>query len=67
MPISSATNPVVEELTLGGCLIYAATGLPVKSAAKGSLFIRTDGTTTATRLYVNSTGATAWVAITTAS
>jgi hypothetical protein len=31
------------------------------------LYLRTDGSTTATRLYINSTGATAWVAITTAS
>jgi hypothetical protein len=33
------------------------------------LFVRTDtgASTTATRLYINSTGATAWVAITTAS
>lgn len=67
MAVSSSSNPIVEELTLGGCLIYASTGLPVASAAKGSLFIRTDGTTTATRMYINSTGATAWVAITTAS
>jgi hypothetical protein len=69
MPISSATNPVVSEITVGGALISTGTAAPTFSAAKGSLFVRTDtgASTTATRLYINSTGATAWVAITTAS
>lgn len=65
----SATNPVVSEITVGGALISTGSGAPSFQAAKGSLFVRTDtgASTTATRLYVNDTGGTAWVAITTAS
>lgn len=65
----SGTNPVVSEITVAGCLITSGSGAPTFSASKGSLFVRTDtgASTTATRLYINSTGATAWVAITTAS
>ena len=69
MAVASATNPAVDQITVGGALISTGSGAPTFSAAKGSLYVRTDtgASTTATRLYVNSTGATAWVAITTAS
>jgi hypothetical protein len=46
--------------------IYAGSGVPTISAVKGSLYLRTDGSTTATRLYINN-GTTTWVAVTTAS
>lgn len=42
-------------------------GAPTLSAGQGSLYLRTDGSSTSTRLYVNSDGATTWVAVTTAS
>ena len=42
-------------------------GAPTLSAPQGSLYLRTDGSSTSTRLYVNSDGGTTWVAITTAS
>ena len=68
MAVSSATNTVLSSgAVIGGISINTGTGAPTLSATQGSLFIRTDGSTTATRLYINSTGATAWVAITTAS
>lgn len=49
--------------------ILAGTGSPntVITAAKGSLFIRTDGSSTSTRLYVNTDGATAWTNFTSAA
>ena len=47
--------------------IYLGSGAPTVSAAKGSLYLRSDGSSTSTRMYVNSDGATTWVAVTTAS
>lgn len=37
------------------------------SAAKGSLYMRTDGSSTSTRAYINTDGSTAWTAVTTAT
>ena len=47
--------------------IYLGSGAPTIAAAKGSLYLRSDGSSVATRLYVNSDGSTAWAAVTTAS
>lgn len=47
--------------------IYFGSGAPTASAAKGSLYLRSDGSSSSTRLYVNSDGSTTWVAVTTAS
>lgn len=64
-------------LTAGGVLalsfgasgqgIYVGSGVPTVSAPQGSLYIRSDGSTTATRLYVNTTGSTTWTNVTTAA
>lgn len=69
MAVSSSSNAVVEQITVGGALISTGSGAPSFAAAKGSLFVRTDtgASTTATRLYVNTTGSTVWTAITTAA
>lgn len=45
--------------------IYFGSGAPTVSAQQGSLYLRTDGTTTNDRIYVR--GSAAWIAITTAS
>lgn len=45
--------------------VYVGSGAPSISAAQGSLYLRTDGTTTNDRLYVR--GASSWIAVTTAS
>lgn len=45
--------------------VYVGSGAPTVSAAKGSLYLRTDGTTTNNRAYINTDGATTWTAITT--
>ena len=47
--------------------IFFGSGAPTLSAAQGSLYMRTDGSTTSDRLYVNTDGATAWTSVTTAS
>lgn len=47
--------------------IYFGSGAPTVSAAKGSLYLRSDGTTTNNRMYVNTNGGTTWTAVTTAA
>lgn len=57
----SGTNGL---LTVG---IYAGAGAPTFAASQGSLYLNTTGSSSSTRAYINSTGSTTWVAITTAS
>lgn len=47
--------------------IFVGSGAPTVSAAQGSLYLRTDGSSTSTRAYINTDGATTWTAITTAA
>lgn len=46
--------------------VYVGSGAPTVAAAKGSIYLRSDGSSTSTRLYV-SDGGTTWIAVTTAS
>ncbi len=50
-----------------GLGIYVGSGLPTVSAAQGSIYLRTDGSSTSTRLYVNTNGTTGWTNVTTAT
>jgi hypothetical protein len=45
--------------------VFVGSGAPTVTAAQGSLYLRTDGTTTNDRIYVR--GSSTWIAITTAS
>jgi hypothetical protein len=47
--------------------VFFGIGAPTLSAAKGSLYLRSDGSTTSNRMYVNTDGATAWTSVTTAT
>ena len=47
--------------------IRSGSGAPTATAPKGTLYIRTDGSSTATRLYVNTDGATTWTNFTSAA
>ena len=47
--------------------IYFGSGVPTLSAAQGSLYMRSDGSSTSTRMYVNTNGSTTWTAVTTAA
>jgi hypothetical protein len=47
--------------------VFFGSGAPTLSAAKGSLYLRSDGTTTNNRMYVNTDGATTWTAVITAA
>jgi hypothetical protein len=69
--VDSATAPVaggasaVLMTSTAGLGIYVGSGVPTVSAAKGSLYLRTDGTTTNDRAYINTNGSTTWTALTT--
>jgi hypothetical protein len=43
--------------------IFFGSGAPNLAAAKGSLYLRSDGTTTNDRMYVNTDGSTTWTAV----
>ncbi len=45
--------------------IYFGSNVPALSAAQGSLYLRTDGSSGTTRMYVNTTGSTTWTAVNT--
>lgn len=47
--------------------VFFGSGAPTLSAAKGSLYLRSDGSATNNRMYVNTDGATTWTAVTTAA
>ena len=50
-----------------GMGVYFGSGAPTVSAAKGSLYLRSDGSGVGDRAYINTNGTTGWAAITTAS
>lgn len=54
-----------DGVTVGNVAVMAGSGAPTITAAKGTLYLRTDGTTTNNRAYINTDGATTWTAITT--
>jgi len=47
--------------------VFVGSGAPTVTAAKGSLYLRTDGSTTNDRMYVASDSAGAWTAVITAT
>jgi hypothetical protein len=52
----------------GGVLVLSGTGAPTAvTAPQGSLYLRTDGSSTSTRAYINTDAGTTWTAITTAA
>lgn len=53
--------------TTAGFGIYYGSNAPTVSAAQGSIYLRSDGSSTSTRMYVNTNGTTGWTAVTTAT
>ena len=64
--VAGGASAFIATNTAAGMGMYIGSGAPTVAAAKGSLYLRSDGTSTATRLYV-SDGSTTWIAVTTAS
>ena len=54
-------------LYVQGIKIFAGSGAPSFSAPIGSLYSRTDGSSTSTRLYVNTDGGATWTNVVTAA
>jgi hypothetical protein len=67
VPAGGATTAGVTFSSTTGLGIYFGSGVPTLSAAQGSLYLRTDGSSTATRLYVNTNGTTGWTNFTSAT
>jgi hypothetical protein len=47
--------------------IFFGSNVPTLQAGKGSLYLRVDGSSSSTRLYVNTDGGTTWTNVTTAA
>ncbi len=64
-----AGGSLSARVLLGGSNLglYWGSGAPTVSASQGSLYFRTDGSSTSTRLYVNSSGSTTWTNFTSAT
>ena len=58
-------NPSFENVTLGGIKVTTGSGAPSASDPKGSLYVRTDGSSSSTRLYIATDAAGTWTPVTT--
>jgi hypothetical protein len=47
--------------------VFFGSGAPTLAAAQGSLYLRSDGSSTSNRAYINTDGGTTWTALTTAA
>lgn len=61
----SSSAVMLMSSTFSNFGIYFGTGAPTITAGQGSLYLRTDGNSTSTRLYVNNNGSTGWSNVTT--
>ena len=66
-PAAGAVTCGITASSTANLGLFFGTGAPTFSAAKGSLYSRTDATTTTTRLYINTDGGTTWTTFTTAA
>lgn len=56
------------QIGTSGPLVYSGSGAPsISAAVKGSIYLRTDGSSTSTRLYVATDTAGTWTNVTTAA
>lgn len=65
LSFDTMTNVAVPAATQPS--VVCGTGAPTFSANKGTLFIRLDGSSVSTRLYVNTNGSTTWTNFTSAA
>lgn len=66
-PAAGATTSGIKVSSTSNFGIFWGSGAPTFSAAQGALYMRTDGSSTSTRLYINTTGSTTWTNVTTAA
>jgi hypothetical protein len=67
VPAGGTTGSGYKFSSVANLGVFFGSGVPTLSAAQGSLYLRTDGSSTSTRMYVNTNGSTTWTAVTTAS
>jgi hypothetical protein len=67
IPAGGSTATGLTSTSTANFGVFFGSGAPTLSAAKGSLYLRSDGTTTNDRAYINTDGATTWTALTTAA
>ena len=65
--VAGGASAFIATNTAAGFGIYVGSGAPTVAAAKGSLYLRSDGSTTNDRAYINTNGSTTWTALTTAA
>lgn len=67
VPAGGATTARFQIGATAAFGVYFGSGAPTVVAAKGSLYLRTDGSSTSTRAYIATDSAGTWTAITTAA
>lgn len=67
VPPGGSASVGIEFSSTASLGVFFGSGVPTLSAAQGSLYMRTDGSSTSTRMYVNTNGSTGWTAVTTAT
>lgn len=67
LPAGGATGQGIQIFTTSNLGIFAGSGAPTLTAAKGALYLRSDGTGTGDRAYINTDSGTTWTALTTAA
>ena len=67
IPAGGATTCGFKGTNTANFGMFFGSGAPTLSAAKGSLYLRSDGTTTNDRAYVATDSAGTWTALTTAA
>ena len=65
--VAGGASAFIATNVAAGMGIYVGSGAPTVAAAQGSLYLRSDGSSTSTRAYINTNGSTTWTAITTAA
>jgi hypothetical protein len=64
-PAGGSTSARLLFGTTSGFGIYYGSGAPTVTAAKGSLYLRSDGSGVNDRAYINTDGSTTWTAVVT--
>jgi len=67
IPAGGSTAVGMKATSTANFGIFFGSGAPTLSAAKGSLYLRSDGSGTGDRAYINTNGTTTWTALTTAA
>lgn len=67
IPAGGAADTGIELSSAAHFGIFFGSGAPTLSAAQGSIYLRSDGSSSSTRMYVNTNSSTGWTNVTTAS